>query len=77
VTEHGVPMAGFDHEFTTTSLFSAGVQAFMLGHIHKHQSWDDSGRVIAYAGSIGRFHHGELDAKGFLQWEGRGGGGAL
>ncbi|MGE4061654.1 MAG: exonuclease SbcCD subunit D, partial [Sphingomonadales bacterium] len=22
VTEHGVPMAGFDHEFTTTSLFS-------------------------------------------------------
>lgn len=69
VTEHGVPMAGFDHEFTTTSLFSAGVQAFMLGHIHKHQSWEDSGRVIAYAGSIGRFHHGEHDAKGFLQWE--------
>jgi exonuclease SbcD len=69
VTEHGVPMAGFDHEFTTTILFSAGVQAFMLGHIHKHQSWEDSGRVIAYAGSIGRFHHGEHDAKGFLQWE--------
>jgi exonuclease SbcD len=69
VTEHGVPMAGFDHEFTTTSLFSAGAQAFMLGHIHKHQSWDDGGRVIAYAGSIGRFHHGEIDAKGFLLWE--------
>jgi DNA repair protein SbcD/Mre11 len=69
VTEHGVPMAGFDHEFTTTSLFSAATQAFMLGHIHKHQSWDDGGRVVAYAGSIGRFHHGELDAKGFLLWE--------
>ena len=69
ITEHGVPMAGFDHEFTTTSLFSAGAQAFMLGHIHKHQSWDDDGRVVAYAGSIGRFHHGELDAKGFLVWE--------
>ncbi|WP_176071513.1 metallophosphoesterase family protein [Piscinibacter koreensis] len=69
ITEHGVPMAGFDHEFTTTSLFSAGAQAFMLGHIHKHQSWDDAGRVVAYAGSIGRFHHGELDAKGFLLWE--------
>jgi exonuclease SbcD len=41
----------------------------MLGHIHKHQSWDDGGRVIAYAGSIGRFHHGELDAKGFVVWE--------
>jgi exonuclease SbcD len=69
ITEHGVPMAGFDHEFTTNSLFSAGAQAFMLGHIHKHQSWDDEGRVVAYAGSIGRFHHGELDAKGFLLWE--------
>ena len=69
VTEHGVPMAGFDHEFTTTSLFSAAAQAFMLGHIHKHQSWEDDGRVLAYAGSIGRFHHGELDAKGFLLWE--------
>ncbi len=69
ITEHGVPMAGFDHEFTTTSLFSAGAQAFMLGHIHKHQSWDDDGRVVAYAGSIGRFHHGELDAKGLLLWE--------
>ncbi len=69
VTEHGVPMAGFDHEFTTTRLFSAGVQAFMLGHIHKHQSWRDGGRVVAYAGSIGRFHHGEIGAKGFLLWE--------
>jgi exonuclease SbcD len=68
-TEHGVPMAGFDHEFTTTSLFSAATQAFMLGHVHKHQSWHDRGRVVAYAGSIGRFHHGELGAKGFLIWE--------
>jgi exonuclease SbcD len=41
----------------------------MLGHIHKHQCWDDGGRLIAYAGSIGRFHHGEIDAKGFLLWE--------
>jgi DNA repair protein SbcD/Mre11 len=70
ITEHGVPMAGFDHEFTTASLFAAGAQAFMLGHIHKHQHWvNGDGRVIAYAGSIGRFHHGELDAKGFLRWE--------
>ncbi len=69
VTEHGVPMAGFDHEFTVGGLFAAGAQAFMLGHIHKHQTWDDGGRVIAYAGSIGRFHHGELGAKGFVLWE--------
>lgn len=69
VTEHGVPMAGFDHEFTTGSLFGAGAQAFLLGHIHKHQSWEHAGRVIAYAGSIGRLHYGEEGDKGFLIWD--------
>ena len=69
VTEHGVPMAGFDHEFTTGSLFGAGTQAFLLGHIHKHQSWEQNSRVIAYAGSIGRLHYGEEGAKGFLIWD--------
>lgn len=69
VTEHGVPMAGFDHEFTTGSLFSAQAQAFMLGHIHRHQAWEQDGRWIAYPGSIGRFHYGEEGDKGFLLWE--------
>jgi exonuclease SbcD len=73
ITEHGVPMAGFDHEFTTGSLFDAGAQAVLLGHIHRHQCWerDDAGgrRCIAYAGSIGRFHHGEAGDKGFLLWQ--------
>jgi exonuclease SbcD len=73
ITEHGVPMAGFDHEFTTGSLFDAGAQAVLLGHIHRHQCWerDDSGgrRCIACAGSIGRFHHGEAGDKGFLLWQ--------
>jgi len=73
VTEHGVPMAGFDHEFTTGALFSAGAQAFLLGHIHRQQTWTrgEGGQrqCIAYAGSIGRFHHGEQGDKGFLAWE--------
>jgi exonuclease SbcD len=69
ITEHDVPMAGFDHEFTTGTLFSAGATAFMLGHIHKHQAWIGNGRVIAYAGSVGRLHHGERGEKGFLLWE--------
>src|SRR5947207_4692173 len=69
VTEHGVPMAGFDHEFTTGSLFGAKAQAFMLGHIHKHQWWEQDGRMIAYAGSIGRLHYGEQGDKGFLIWD--------
>ncbi|MBN9206168.1 metallophosphoesterase family protein [Methylibium petroleiphilum] len=72
-TEHGVPMAGFDHEFTTGSLFDAGAQAVLLGHIHRHQCWErndgEGRRCIAYAGSIGRFHHGEAGDKGFLLWQ--------
>ncbi len=93
VNEHGVPMAGFDHEFTTAALFDAQARAVMLGHIHRHQSWvrDEispgenhpsnhnrpasggegraGGQCIAYAGSVGRFHHGEAGDKGFLWWE--------
>lgn len=69
LTEHGVPMAGFDHEFTTGSLFGAGAQAFMLGHIHRHQAWERDAQVIAYPGSIGRFHYGEEREKGWLLWE--------
>lgn len=69
VTEHGVPMAGLDHEFTTVALFGCGASAFMLGHIHKHQTWEQDGKVIAYAGSIGRLHYGEEGDKGFLLWE--------
>jgi exonuclease SbcD len=69
ITEHGVPMAGFDHEFTTGSLLGAGARAFMLGHIHRHQAWQSDGQVIAYAGSIGRFHYGEEGEKGFLVWD--------
>lgn len=69
LTETGVPMAGFDHEFTTGALFAAGAQAFMLGHIHRHQAWEQDGRWIAYPGSIGRFHYGEEGDKGYLLWE--------
>jgi len=68
ITEHGVPMAGFDHEFTMRSLFAAGASAFLLGHIHKHQAWAQDGRQVAYAGSIGRLHYGEEGEKGFLIW---------
>lgn len=78
ISEHGVSMAAFDHEFTTGALFGAQAQAFMLGHIHRHQAWENrttalEGRAghqcIAYPGSIGRFHYGEEGDKGFLLWE--------
>ena len=69
ITEHGVPMAGFDHEFTSGALLAARAQAFLLGHIHRHQTWEEAGRVVGYAGSIGRFHHGEDGDKGFVLWD--------
>ena len=73
ISEHGVPMAGFDHEFTTGALFGAEAQAFLLGHIHRHQAWEQDSRAgrqcIAYPGSVGRFHYGEEGEKGFLLWE--------
>jgi exonuclease SbcD len=68
-TEHGVMMAGFDHEFSLTALFEAECDAFMLGHIHKEQQWERDGRLVAYPGSIGRFHYGEEGEKGYLAWE--------
>lgn len=72
LNESGVPMAGLDHEFTLGSLFSAMCDAAMIGHIHKHQSWSRSyngaEQVIAYPGSIGRFHYGEIDEKYYLNW---------
>jgi len=73
ISEHGVPMAGFDHEFTTGAAFATQAQAFMLGHVHRHQSWECAGTAglqrLAYAGSIGRFHFGEEGEKGWLLWE--------
>ena len=69
VTEHGVPMAGLDHEFSRESLFSAQCSGFALGHIHCHQEWQENYRVIAYPGSIGRLHYGEEGEKGFLIWD--------
>lgn len=74
VTEHGVPMLGFDHEFTSGALFATKASAILLGHIHKNQSWLNTlpgygNQVVAYAGSIGRLHYGEEGEKGWLFWD--------
>lgn len=69
LTEHGVPMAGLDHEFTVGSLFASRADAVMLGHIHQHQHWFNDTTIIAYAGSLGRLHYGETGTKGFLMWD--------
>lgn len=73
LNESGVPMAGLDHEFALGALYAAGTDAVMLGHIHKHQSWNREfnglRQTIAYAGSIGRFHYGEIGEKYYLDWD--------
>ena len=68
VTEHGVPMHGADHEYTSGMLFAARASATMLGHIHKQQTWELAARKIAYAGSIACLHYGEKGEKGGLLW---------
>ena len=62
------------YETNLKALCDHGIQPyFMLGHIHRHQLWEQDGpagrQCIAYAGSIGRFHYGEQGDKGFLLWE--------
>jgi exonuclease SbcD len=69
VTEHGVPMAGLDHEYSLAALYSTKASAALLGHIHKQQLWTEAGRTIGYAGSIGRLHYGEHGEKGGLLWD--------
>jgi exonuclease SbcD len=72
LTENGIPMAGKDHEFSLGGLYAALSTATMLGHIHRHQSWErqieNFMQRVAYPGSIGRFHYGEEGKKGFLIW---------
>lgn len=73
ISETGVPMAGADHELGLGCLFAADADGVALGHIHKCQSWEDGSKgfnqVVAYAGSIGRYHHGEEGEKYWLEWD--------
>ncbi|MCW8918935.1 MAG: metallophosphatase family protein [Gammaproteobacteria bacterium] len=69
VTESNYAMVSPDHEFSVGTLYQAQAQATMLNHIHKHQSWQDNGRLIAYSGSVARLVHGHHDPVGFLLWE--------
>jgi len=69
VTESGYALVTPDHEFTEETLYSAGAEAVMLGHIHKQQSWMNGRQIIAYPGSLSRLVHGDHDKHGFLIWQ--------
>ena len=53
------------------ALFSAHAVTVAVGHIHKDQIWHSElnrpTQEIADAGSIGYFHHGEVDDKIWLE----------
>lgn len=70
VTESNHAMLSPDHEFTEEILFSAGCDAVMIGHIHKHQVFvsDDQKQVIVYPGSLARLTFGDHNSKGWVSW---------
>jgi DNA repair protein SbcD/Mre11 len=69
VTESCSVLNGSDHEYGIADIFSAGATATFLGHIHLHQSWSNGTWMAAFAGSLGRLHHGEKGDKGWLLWD--------
>lgn len=74
-TESGYALVSPDHEFGVQDLAAADADAVLLGHIHRHQSWQDvltpsgSRTQIAYSGSLARLVHGHHDPVGFLIWD--------
>jgi exonuclease SbcD len=60
-TSTGQKMTGHDLDISTGDLKLSGCDAYLLGHIHKKQSWG----TVFYCGSITRLNHGETEAKGF------------
>lgn len=69
VTESKQAMVSPDHEFSSGTLFLAEASAFMLGHIHLYQAWQERGRQIAYPGSITKLIYGHAGDNGYLLWD--------
>jgi exonuclease SbcD len=66
VASTGQPLVGCDFEIDLTDLSLTGADAYLLGHIHKPQSWEFGGAPILYAGSPRRTAYGELEDKSYL-----------
>lgn len=63
----GQTLIGVALEIQPEDLMSAGVVCWLLGHVHRSQSWVD-GRV-GYSGSLQRLNHGEPERKGWRRLE--------
>lgn len=71
-TESGYAMVSPDWEFSVETLYSAGAEITMVGHVHAFQSWyrtEPRIQQIAYCGSLARLVYGDLNPKGFLIWD--------
>jgi exonuclease SbcD len=67
ITSTGQPLVGCDFELGLEDLaLCRGADAYLLGHIHKGQSWEINGAPVIYPGSPRRTAFGELEAKGYV-----------
>ncbi len=64
-TSAGQPLIGCDFEVSVGDLERVGAGMVVLGHIHKHQSWNEDLQIV-YAGSPRRTEFGDIDDKGYL-----------
>lgn len=65
----GQTMIGNEIELSAQDLAAAGANAYLLGHIHKHQEIAvPEVSKGAYCGSISRMNYGEQEEKGYLLW---------
>ena len=65
----GQTMIGNEIELSAQDLAAAGANAYLLGHIHKHQEIVAPGLSKAvYCGSINRMNDGEKEEKGYVLW---------
>jgi exonuclease SbcD len=67
-TESRHAMVSPDHEFSIEGLAAFSADAVLLGHIHKHQSWEHDGCQIVYPGSLAKLVFGHSDPTGYVAW---------
>jgi exonuclease SbcD len=68
-TSTGQPLVGCDFELGLEDLALVNADAYLLGHIHKGQSWLIGEAPVIYPGSPRRTAFGEIEPKGYVVLE--------
>lgn len=67
VVASGQVLLGHGVELTPMDLRLSGADFCAIGHVHKHQAWENEGHApVVYSGSPTRHDHGEPEDKGFV-----------